>query len=73
MSYVKVHCRRVKLAYGVALSKVMANVGHSQMSTTDAYVRRAGIGLEGATDQLGYEIPTFNDSQVISLSEFRKA
>ena len=47
-------------------------VGHSQMSTTDAYNRRAGIGLEGATDQLAYEIPTFNDSQVVSMSKFRR-
>ncbi len=60
------------LAQGVPITKVMAIVGHSQMNTTDEYNRRAGIGLEGATDQLAYEIPTFNDSQVVSLSKFRK-
>lgn len=61
------------LAQGVPISKVMAIVGHSQMNTTDGYNRRAGIGLEGATNQLGYEIPTFDDSQVVSMSKFRKA
>ncbi len=61
------------LAQGVPISKVMAIVGHSQMNTTDGYNRRAGIGLEGATNQLGYEIPTFDDSQVVAMSKFRKA
>ena len=58
------------LAQGVALSKVMAIVGHSQSETTDGYNRRAGIDLQGATDKLGYDIPTFNDSQVISINRF---
>jgi integrase len=60
------------LAEGVPISKVMAIVGHSQMNTTDGYNRRAGIGLEGTTDQLGYGIPTFDDSQVVSMTNFRK-
>jgi integrase len=59
------------LAQGVAISKVMAIVGHSQMNTTDGYNRRAGIGLEGTTNQLAYEIPTFDDSQVVPMSKFR--
>jgi integrase len=60
------------LAQGVPLSKVMAIVGHSQSETTDGYNynRRAGIDLKGATDQLGYDIPTFDDSQVISIAKF---
>lgn len=55
------------LAQGVALSRVMAIVGHSQMETTDLYNRRAGIDLKGATNQLGYDIPTFNDPQVLQF------
>jgi integrase len=60
------------LSEGVALAKVMAIVGHSQMETTDYYLRKAGVDLKDATNALGYEIPTFNDSQVVSMSEFMK-
>jgi integrase len=60
------------LTEGVALAKVMAIVGHRQIETTDYYLRKAGFDLKDATNALGYEIPTFNDSQVVSLSEFRK-
>ena len=59
------------LAEGVALSKVMAIVGHSDSETTDMYNRRAGIELQGATNSLGYEIPTFNESQVVRLDAYR--
>ena len=51
------------LAEGVALAKVMAIVGHSQMETTDYYLRKAGVDLKDATNSLGYEIPTFSDAQ----------
>lgn len=60
------------LAEGVPLAKVMAIVGHSQMETTDYYLRKAGVDLKDATNSLGYQIPTFSDSQVVSISEFRK-
>lgn len=59
------------LTEGVPLAKVMAIVGHSQLETTDYYLRKAGVDLKGATNSLGYEIPTFSDSQVVSLSQFR--
>jgi len=45
------------LAQGVPLVKVMHIVGHKKMSTTDGYVRQAGVGLEGVTNQIGYKIP----------------
>jgi len=61
------------LAQGVSLSRVMAIVGHSDSDTTDAYNRRAGIDLQGATNSLGYDIPTFNESQVVSLDQFRRS
>ncbi len=60
------------LAQGVPLSKVMAIVGHSDSDTTDGYNRRAGIELQGTTNSLGYEIPTFNESQVTRLDSYRK-
>ena len=44
------------LSQGVPLPKVMAIVGHSRMSTTDVYLRLAGINLHKATDKLGYEL-----------------
>ncbi len=60
------------LAQGVSLSRVMAIVGHSDSDTTDGYNRRAGIDLQGATNSLGYEIPTFNESEVIRLDSHRR-
>ena len=60
------------LAQGVALSRVMAIVGHSDSDTTDGYNRRAGIDLKGATDHLAYDIPTFNESEVIRLDSHRR-
>ncbi len=61
------------LAEGVPLAKVMAIVGHSQMETTDFYFRKAGVDLKDATNSLGYEIPTFNDSQVIQISRVSRS
>lgn len=45
------------LANGVPLVQVMAIVGHAKMSTTDVYLRLAGVNVKGATDKLGYELP----------------
>lgn len=45
------------LAQGVSLPKVMAIVGHSKTSTTDEYLRLAGVEIRGATDSLGYSTP----------------
>lgn len=42
------------LVNGASTPKVMAIVGHSRMSTTDVYLRLAGVGLERATDILNY-------------------
>ena len=50
----------------------MAIVGHSDSDTTDGYNRRAGIDLQGSTNHLAYEIPTFNESEVIRIESFRK-
>jgi integrase len=60
------------LVEGVSLAKVMAIVGHSHMETTDFYFRKAGVDLKDATNGLGYDIPAFNDSQVVSISRFSR-
>jgi integrase len=45
------------LGQGVPLAVVMAIVGHSQIKTTQAYLRLAGLELKGATDRLEIELP----------------
>jgi len=45
------------LARGEALARVMAVVGHSQIKTTNGYLRKAGVDVQGATDRLGYNLP----------------
>jgi integrase len=42
---------------GVALSKVMAIVGHSSLKTTQGYLRLSGKDIEGATEGLNIQIP----------------
>lgn len=45
------------LRNGVALAKVMAIVGHSQLKTTQGYLRLCGQDVKGATDELGIHLP----------------
>lgn len=42
---------------GVALAKVMAIVGHSELKTTQGYLRLCGQDVVGATDALGIKLP----------------
>jgi len=42
---------------GVPLSKVMAIVGHSSLKTTQGYLRLSGKDVEGATEELGIQVP----------------
>lgn len=56
------------LAQGVPLVKVMSVVGHRKMSTTDVYLRLAGVDVKDVTESLGYQTP--NDAHannVVSL------
>lgn len=55
------------LAQGVSLPKVMAIVGHSRTSTTDEYLRLAGVNVKGTTNQLGYKIPRMNFDNITHL------
>ena len=55
------------LARGVSLAKVMAIVGHTEIKTTNVYLRLAGVDIKGATEGLGYKIPCFQEAQVYQL------
>jgi len=56
------------LSQGVALVKVMSIVGHRKMSTTDEYLRLAGVDVKtGTTEKLGYSLPKETAENVISL------
>ena len=50
------------LSNGVAISKVMKQVGHSRMSTTDAYHRLTGVAVKGVTESLDFQIPNSENS-----------
>lgn len=45
------------LARGESLARVMAIVGHTQLKTTNGYLRKAGVEVRGGTDKLGYRLP----------------
>lgn len=59
------------LAQGVPLVTVMAIVGHKRMSTTDIYMRLAGVNVKGATEKLGYALPKFQVADVFQLASKR--
>ncbi len=48
------------LSRGESLARVMAIVGHSDMETTNVYLRKDGIELKDGTEKLGYKIPKGN-------------
>lgn len=56
------------LGQGVPVPQVMALVGHSRMSTTDEYLRLAGINIKGATNSLSYKLPIDDKNNIIELS-----
>lgn len=55
------------LSKGVSLARVMAIVGHSEIKTTNYYLRKSGVDLQGATDELGYQIPSELGGQILNL------
>ena len=58
------------LSHGVPLVKVMSIVGHSKMSTTDQYLRLAGVDIkkEETTNKLGYRLFNEHQSNVVNFS-----
>lgn len=56
------------LAKGVSLARVMAIVGHAEIKTTNGYLRRAGVDVQGSTEDLGYKLPTESETKVLQFS-----
>ncbi len=57
------------LSRGVSLARVMSIVGHREIKTTNGYLRKTGVEVKSATNELGYKIPEAKPAQVLSLLE----
>jgi integrase len=55
------------LARGVPLAVVMSMVGHSQIKTTNVYLRKAGVDIKCGTDTLGYGVPISSSASILQL------
>jgi integrase len=55
------------LAHGESLARVMAMVCHTELKTTNGYLRKAGVEVQGATERLGYKVPKSVFAQVLEL------
>ncbi len=55
------------LARGESLARVMAIVGHSQLKTTNGYLRKAGVDVQGGTEKLGYKLPKDSPGKILTL------
>ena len=55
------------LARGVSLARVMSMVGHTQLKTTNGYLRKAGVDVQGATESLGYKLPQVIEGNVFNF------
>jgi integrase len=55
------------LARGTSLAVVMSIVGHSELKTTNGYLRKAGVDVQGGTDKLGYRLPQESEAKVFSI------
>lgn len=55
------------LARGESLARVMSMVGHTELKTTNTYLRKAGVDVQGGTDRLAYKVPRDNEGKVISF------
>ena len=55
------------LARGESLARVMSIVGHSELKTTNGYLRKAGVDVQGGTDKLGYKLPNESEAEVLSI------
>lgn len=56
------------LARGEPLVRVMATVGHADMETTNVYLRKAGIELQGTTERIGYHIPKEETAKLLEFN-----
>lgn len=55
------------LSRGESLARVMSIVGHTQLKTTNCYLRKAGVDVHGGTEKLGYKPPSHQPGEVLSL------
>lgn len=55
------------LARGESLARVMTIVGHSELKTTNGYLRRAGVDVRGGTEKLGYKLPSDRSAQILEF------
>lgn len=55
------------LARGEPLARVMSVVGHNQLKTTNGYLRKAGVEVQGTTERLGYKLPQIMDAKILSI------
>lgn len=60
------------LSRGVSLARVMSIVGHTQLKTTNVYLRKAGVEVMGATEQLGYQLPDDSEARLLSFKQVLK-
>ena len=57
-------------ANGASIAEVQSVVGHSDLKTTQVYLRLAGVCVKGATDKLNFAIPSFDvGHNVLSLKD----
>jgi len=56
------------LARGESLARVMSIVGHSQLKTTNGYLRKSGVEIQGGTDRLGYKLPKESEAQILTFT-----
>lgn len=59
------------LSRGVSLARVMAIVGHTEIKTTNVYLRLAGVDVKGATDDLGYKLPQSTEARIYQLNALK--
>lgn len=57
------------LSRGESVARVMSVVGHSQIKTTNGYLRKAGVEIKGVTEKLGYSVPEESGAQILSISD----
>jgi site-specific recombinase XerD len=55
------------LLHGVPITKVQGMVGHSDLKTTQRYVRLIASDLDGATDSLAIDLPDQSGAQVLPI------
>lgn len=55
------------LARGESLARVMSMVGHSELKTTNGYLRKAGVDVMGGTEKLSYKLPQAQVARVFTL------